>query len=290
MLLFFVLTLNEAWNIYGRIISQVEPSRTIKTVLISADRHVPLSFTDRKVLHMELSQMYHYHDMLFANFIHSDSLYTIKCKENNSVIPPNVMFFKNSDNLIVIMRSTKSNYEMYQDMKITQTYIKNHGWVHSGITTIYRDIRAELLKYILKNHHKYQQVIVFGHSLGGALASILCYDIMKNHKKLFFKSKFFSSGTPKIFEPKIVDYMEAYEQSYRHILIVNNADPICNFPISSTKDQGYYWYYKAFVKHRIFFNKVFQKKAVDSHLSYSYSSVLWSKDSTSQSINYIETF
>lgn len=290
VIIFIVLVVNEVWHVYGTIVSQVEPSVHPKRIRISEDRRIPIFFEDREFIHKELAQLYYFHDKLWSMSIPNDILHTIKIKENKTSMPPNIMFFTRHEKLFIILRSTKSNYEIYHDMKITQKYIKKFGWIHYGIGSIYGEIRDELLEYITINYKKYKEIIVFGHSFGGALASILAYDLMLNYEKIFLMTRVFSSGAPRVFEPKIVDFMETHKESNRHVSIVNNADAICNIPISSTKNSGKYWFYKSFTKHRIFFNKVFKKKPIDSHVSSNYSIVLWNKDAFDENINYTETF
>ena len=87
----------------------------------------------------------------------------------------------------------------YEDVPNTQ--------VHSGIYTAYRAISGQLKSHLsnLLALHPTSQILVTGHSLGGALGTFAMLDI-KRSLKFSNPIKFYSFGCPRIGNQAFTDY------------------------------------------------------------------------------------
>jgi len=105
---------------------------------------------------------------------------------------------ENEKKVIVAFRGTKSDLDWLADLKIEQTefpYCNGCGLVHAGFLSIYSSVRNELLT-ILKAVDSKKKLCITGHSLGGALATLLGFDLAL--QKIFPSLSVYTFGMPKI--------------------------------------------------------------------------------------------
>jgi len=96
--------------------------------------------------------------------------------------------------------------------------------VHAGFINAYKSVRDELLKYVRESGAK--EIWCFGHSLGGAMATLASVDFQYNFPGVQVKVVTF--GSPRVGNSQ-------FEKSFRHrvpdyIRIVNSNDLVPRLP------------------------------------------------------------
>lgn len=283
-----VYIVSKGWEIYCKIISQMQPTHFRSDEdRISKNRGFVPSFTSLEEINKDLAQMYHYHDNLWHCRIPKTPIKRFHLKDNGTSVPPNAIAFEPDDKrLFLIFRSTKTNFEISQNLRICQKKIRNFGYVHRGISRMYGELRNSIIPFLEDNYNKYEEIIIFGHSLGGAFVNVLSVDLQFHFPEIWGKIRAYSSGSPKILDPKTVKIFEKMDVSNKLIQIVNAADIVSNSPLCSTVECSKNYYYKSFSKNTINFNRVIKGRPMDSHVSRVYSNSLWeSKESINLKIN-----
>lgn len=244
---------------------------------------IPL-FRNQEELSADISQTYYYHDCCWrSNFIGlpGEIKDKIKYTANNQDDSPLVTIFKYDNILYCIYRSTKTKKEMMKDIEMSQM-----NEVHSGFRDIHNNtssrVIASLNKHGMGDESDVDKIILFGHSLGGALVDLLSEDIIYRYPNLWNKMKVISSGSPRVFAPTRADEFSFMSEMDSYMKIENAADMVPSLPSTATTIEGILstgkkFFYKSFSnKRRIHrFNFVKETQLVDSHLSSTYSDSLW---------------
>jgi predicted lipase len=140
--------------------------------------------------------------------------------------------FSKDTSLIVCFRGTSSLKDVKTDLDILLVDIKIGSVnckVHSGFYKQYISIADALFQHISKNLH-FNELIICGHSLGGALATFATLDLI--HKLPNCNIKCITFGSPRVGDMDFVNlYNKKVKKSYR---IVNHRDPIQYFPIHNS--------------------------------------------------------
>ncbi len=87
-----------------------------------------------------------------------------------------VGIFQQQNTLIFAFRGTMTDDELKADMNLSQVTWFEDIRVHRGFLGVYRMYRDYLLKWLTTPHNR---VYVTGHSLGGAVTSLLCLDLVE---------------------------------------------------------------------------------------------------------------
>lgn len=99
--------------------------------------------------------------------------------------------------------------------------------VHKGFNTAYMAVRPSITKY-LNTLSKDDNIYVFGHSLGGALATLCALDISINYNRRFASLSHIVSGSPRVGDKNFKDYFEYAVKN--NLRVVINHDPIPTIP------------------------------------------------------------
>lgn len=92
---------------------------------------------------------------------------------------------------------------------------------HRGMYNAYKSIRSQLLAIIAQYHNP--QVVITGHSLGGALSSLCALDLA------YYQPIHYSFASPLFFNPVGCDIFDKLvQQSYR---VINLSDMVTQFPL-----------------------------------------------------------
>jgi len=86
---------------------------------------------------------------------------------------------------IVAIRGTKTIWEWIADIDaapVPYLAVPGTGLVHMGFQLVYEHIRRSIADLLKNNCQGAQTIWVTGHSLGGALADLAAYDVLKNVK------------------------------------------------------------------------------------------------------------
>jgi len=147
----------------------------------------------------------------------------------------------NNKELIITFRATAepedvktdiNALDLHYDLPITNTDILNEKRVyvmklHRGFLKAYKSIRESLFATFF-NQSNFQQIKVYGHSLGGALSTICAFDLFANLNILPLKNVnslfIYTYGSPSVGDNNFAIIFNKYiKNSFR---IVNGLDPV----------------------------------------------------------------
>jgi len=184
------------------------------------------TFTCDKKLSYNLETAIHLCDISYKEptDINSQAIYI-----SHAITDTQCYIFSNNSSLFVCFRGTSCLQDVKADLDISLLDI-NFGSstckVHSGFYKQYISIADVLFKHILVNLH-FNELIICGHSLGGALATLATLDLI--HKLPNCNIQCITFGSPRVGNIDFVNlYNEKIKKSYR---IVNHKDPIQYFPL-----------------------------------------------------------
>lgn len=101
--------------------------------------------------------------------------------------------------------------------------------VHTGFLKLYFTIRSLLLAEIIQ--YKSKKIIISGHSLGGALGTLLAFDLAINFPKLAEKTRLITYGSPRVGNPYFVNlFNEFYPGRKKNLRIFNQGDLVPAIP------------------------------------------------------------
>ena len=146
--------------------------------------------------------------------------------------------------LIIAVRGTDSVKDWIENLDIHEAKINDSKITfHSGFYNQYKSIKNKIYSVIddFKNDGG-EEIIFCGHSSGGAVASIMCHDVISDQKWIG-KSKAVTFGCP-VFtnEYGASWFVENIDQYFR---CVNFLDPVPNIP--ELENIGYYHVIKAII-------------------------------------------
>lgn len=155
---------------------------------------------------------------------------------------------ESQDKIIIAFRGSATSEDLDSDQDIFQVpfpFVKDSGKTHRGVTYIYQSMRKSLLNTLNQLSAK-KRLLITGHSLGGAMATLFAYDVSLNTS--FKNPVLYSIGSFRVGNPDFVSRFDKnMKKSYR---IVNVHDSIPfhfvgrNYPPPFTKDGLYYRHVK----------------------------------------------
>ncbi|WEK55266.1 MAG: lipase family protein [Candidatus Cohnella colombiensis] len=135
---------------------------------------------------------------------------------------------QSNDFIVVAFRGTSSMTDWISDAiasQIKYKYVKGAGQSHRGITTIYDSARRSIMETLRKLSSS-KVLLITGHSLGGALATLCALDVAVNTD--FQPPIVYSYGAPRVGD---LDFARCYgvlvDQTYR---IYNRFDVVPTLP------------------------------------------------------------
>ena len=140
--------------------------------------------------------------------IHKDDI--IKVKWNSTLYHPAyiVAFDHKTKNIVISVRGTMSYNDIITYMNNNTVQFMN-GKVHEGILkgarNIYNDIINKLIILTRNNKYKNYGLRFVGHSLGGAVVSVITYILFDNYDFMRSKTKTYTFGPPPIFSENIAE-------------------------------------------------------------------------------------
>ena len=108
---------------------------------------------------------------------------------------------ESDDSIIIAFRGTTSEADTISDLIARQTpypWIDNVGNTHLGFTEIYTKARSQIIEVLAKCDPN-KRLIITGHSLGGALATLCALDLAYNTK--FAPPIVYTYGAPRVGDP-----------------------------------------------------------------------------------------
>lgn len=128
----------------------------------------------------------------------------------------------------IIFRGTLTDNEWYQDFQISQTSLTNNIMIHSGFYGLYQQFEPILMKNLISPN-----IIIAGHSLGGALASVSGFNIINSGRNAVI----YTFGKPRVGN---IEYASLMNQSYPNSIfrVENDNDLIPTIPLSATANES----------------------------------------------------
>lgn len=178
-------------------------------------------------------------------FLHTISLCELSYNDNlstNCILISNhetdaqcKIFFEvsNINTLYIVFRGTSSLQDWKTDLKIRQdTLLYNDVKVHRGFLEQYLSIHTDIMKHLTSVINYTNNIIITGHSLGGALATICAVYLKENPNLNKYNISVYTYGSPRVGNKKFKKlYNKHIKESYR---IAGHSDLITYFPMNSS--------------------------------------------------------
>jgi triacylglycerol lipase len=128
---------------------------------------------------------------------------------------------ESDDTIVIAFRGTTSTADTISDLIAQQMpypWISNGGSTHRGFTEIYSTARMQIID-ILSKCDSSKKLIITGHSLGGALATLCALDLAYNTK--FAPPIVYTYGAPRVGDPT---FAAAYNQkiAFNHRVVIES--------------------------------------------------------------------
>lgn len=141
------------------------------------------------------------------------------------------MILQSSAAIIIVFRGTESTAELLADTDTAQVrfpYAKSAGRTHRGFTRLYgQAVRDMVLRY-LREQSGNKTLLITGHSLGGAIATLCAFDAALNSK--FKQPKLYTFASPKVGNAA---FTAVFGRTIRYsVRIINDSDLIPVLPPS----------------------------------------------------------
>lgn len=150
-------------------------------------------------------------------------IYTISGFNNKyNVEIGGIMFKTGDDTLNIVFISTSNIDDILYSLDTRQIQV-DHGMIHNGYHNRLNEYYQSIIKNMV-NIGKVSKIKILGHSLGGVMASILGYNLLKDFG---YKSEITTFGSPKWGNCQLKKYMEANLKITNYI---NISDPIVYKP------------------------------------------------------------
>ena len=159
----------------------------------------------------------------------------------------------------ISFRGTASYHDVLMDIfsllptafitaKYTTIATSGAGMVHAY--TLLRD--QGLLKHAIAMSTQYKGLLITGHSLGGALATLLTAELLSDYSNIYTTSplRLVTFGSPRVFDykySKMMDYKYSTCCNYDHYRFINEKDIVTALPFSEFPFKGFLSALKVFV-------------------------------------------
>jgi hypothetical protein len=133
-----------------------------------------------------------------------------------------VLCFSGTDGPHQALRDIKTNYHRYRHYREDGCLIKTDLIVHSGFWGMYKGVRARMqsaLRTALEKYPEVKEIVVGGHSLGGAFAYLFCLDLLQQKEltKLTDGRRVILAafGAPRVGNQALVNHWKKLVAEYR---------------------------------------------------------------------------
>nr|WP_310829188.1 lipase family protein [Paenibacillus typhae] len=154
--------------------------------------------------------------------------YTIMAKSVGNIWERFGFILESPEEIIIAFRGTSSTTNWISDIIASQKrfkYIKEDCLTHRGFTDIYSSARSEIIS-VLAGLPPGKILIITGHSLGAALATLCAVDVAAN--TVFSSPLLYTYGSPRVGDPAFKKAFTMYvRSSYR---IANTFDAVTYAP------------------------------------------------------------
>lgn len=203
--------------------------KIIIAFLISYTVYINAFFQFTNPLLIETNINKHRNLYKYCSQLSKDSYY-IKPHISNKKYDTQVNILNNNNTLYICFRGTSSlqDWKINLDSRLIE-YKKNNNKfkIHNGFYTQYNSVKNNIMPFIMKNN-TYNNIVICGHSLGGALATICSFDLCDNIYNSNITCVTF--GSPRVGDKKFVNLYNNYNISTHRIVI--SGDPVPKWPLN----------------------------------------------------------
>jgi predicted lipase len=160
----------------------------------------------------------------------SKDVYNNKAKYTNELYQTHVNILNINNTLYICFRGTSSlrDWKINLDSRLIQQNKNDDIFkVHKGFYTQYNSIKNIITSYIVQNY-TYNNIVICGHSLGGALATICAFDLYDNIYNNNITCVTF--GSPRVGDKNFVRLYNKYNINTHRIVI--SGDPVPKWPLN----------------------------------------------------------
>ena len=140
-------------------------------------------------------------------------------------------FYPEKKMVVLSFRGTKSKVDVLHDFQIGQVILKgvaSWGRVHKGFIKYYETVERDIRSLMVKSSMNLRQLVVTGHSLGGAVATIAA--ALLAHEFSSFRVTCITFGSPRVGDRPFREWYSTYvANSFR---FVNANDIVVHAPHS----------------------------------------------------------
>lgn len=133
--------------------------------------------------------------------------------------------FRDDDTLCIAFRGTMTASEKEADLEMTQVPFYGGMLVHRGFYRLYRKYRGLIVQTVLSR--RWKSVIVTGHSLGGALATLLTVDLT-DRLSVPARVVGVTFGSPRVGNEALAQRVSDKCELYRY---ANTVDIVASLPL-----------------------------------------------------------
>ena len=131
-----------------------------------------------------------------------------------------VAWDKETNGVIICFRGTEQWSDLLADLRIWSKKARKRGRVHCGFADALNLVYNEIVKYLVQHFDDGCRITCTGHSLGGALATIMAS--RRDADELY------TFGSPRVGDRCFVKEMRA--NKVKHYRFVNNNDVVARMP------------------------------------------------------------
>jgi hypothetical protein len=138
--------------------------------------------------------------------------------------------YDNDEYLFIIFKGTSTLEDVITDLQFFQKDDSYNipGEIHSGFYDVLKDRFQEFIDIITRAIHENKSIIISGHSLGGALATVLFSYIQANYYHFIENIKLYTFGCPRVGDKPFANFISSSNKAER---IVNKGDIVTMIPI-----------------------------------------------------------
>jgi hypothetical protein len=131
-----------------------------------------------------------------------------------------VAFRPRTKQLIVSTSGTKTGLQALYDLRaFMHRHPSKRGSVHQGFWKLYKGLRPFILDGLRKGFHEHAdatELVITGHSMGGAVSYLLCLDLLSKTEVIpNIPVKLVVFGAPRPGDEKLVKYWQELVEGYR---------------------------------------------------------------------------
>jgi predicted lipase len=117
-----------------------------------------------------------------------------------------------------------NNWISNLETRIIYPYYDTNIGVHNGLYYEYQNYKEQLISYV-KNLNENDNLIITGHSSGGALASFLAYDLVTDGIFLYTNIHLYTFGSPRIGNKEFIKSFVSFDISHNRITYKKDIVP-----------------------------------------------------------------